>query len=222
MILSCVKRTNTKNTITKYTNTQIQHKTKCQKDPTWSIFLKRELFKDIKNYIPIKYKLEYLSFAQLYEVQSNKGSSMTIITFGGLCRPHLPLCNIVISQIPQPTCYWKWVGFKIPLKQHNFTLRASRAFNKTSTANSGVRHRLLRRLAPPVSAFISSTHPLHPDPLHPPPLHPDPLHTHPLHPHPLHAHPLHPHQRGCNEDATRMQRGCNEDQDATRFKISRT
>ena len=29
------------------------------------------------------------------------------------------------SQVPQPTCYWKWVGFPIPLKQANLTLRAS-------------------------------------------------------------------------------------------------
>ena len=44
----------------KYTNTQIQHMTKCQKDPACAIFLKRGLFKDIKNYIPVcqthKYK----------------------------------------------------------------------------------------------------------------------------------------------------------------------
>ena len=33
----------------KYTNTQIQHMTKCQKDPTCGIFLKRGLFIDIKN-----------------------------------------------------------------------------------------------------------------------------------------------------------------------------
>merc|ERR1711974_404616 len=54
------KNTNTKNTNTKYTNTQIQHMTKCQKDPVCAIFLKRGLFKDIKNYIPVcqthKYK----------------------------------------------------------------------------------------------------------------------------------------------------------------------
>ena len=31
----------------KYTNTQIQHITKCQKDPTCAIFLKRRLFKDV-------------------------------------------------------------------------------------------------------------------------------------------------------------------------------
>merc|ERR1711974_93593 len=45
----------------KYTNTQIQHMTKCQIDPTCGIFLKRGLFKDIKNYIPTcrthKYKI---------------------------------------------------------------------------------------------------------------------------------------------------------------------
>merc|ERR1712208_137147 len=54
------KNTNTKNTNTKYTNTQIQHMTKCQKDPACGIFLKRGLFKDFKNYIPMcrthKYK----------------------------------------------------------------------------------------------------------------------------------------------------------------------
>ena len=33
----------------KYANTQIQHMTKCQKDTTGGIFLKRGLFKDIKN-----------------------------------------------------------------------------------------------------------------------------------------------------------------------------
>ena len=42
-----------KNTTTKYTNTQVQHTKKCQKDPTYGIFLKRKLFKDIKNYIPL-------------------------------------------------------------------------------------------------------------------------------------------------------------------------
>ena len=41
---------------------------KCQKDPTCGIFLKRGLFKGVKNYIHIQHKLENLSFAQLYEV----------------------------------------------------------------------------------------------------------------------------------------------------------
>ena len=46
--------------IQKYTNTQIQHMTKCQKDPICGIFLKRGLFKGFKNYISMcqtrKYK----------------------------------------------------------------------------------------------------------------------------------------------------------------------
>ena len=41
-------------------------------------------------------------------------------SFSNCCSPRLPL-----SQVPQPTCYWKWVGFPIPLKQANLTLRAS-------------------------------------------------------------------------------------------------
>ena len=53
MIFPCVKSANTKIQIQKYTNTQIQHKTKCQKDPTCGIFLKRGLFKYIKNDIPM-------------------------------------------------------------------------------------------------------------------------------------------------------------------------
>ena len=67
IIFPCAKRINTKIQI-QYT--QIQHMTKCQKDPTCGIFLKRGLFKEIKNYISIQYKLEHLSFAQLYEVQA--------------------------------------------------------------------------------------------------------------------------------------------------------
>ena len=43
----------------KYTNTQIHHMTRCQKDPTCGIFLKRELFKDIKNDIPISQTRKY-------------------------------------------------------------------------------------------------------------------------------------------------------------------
>ena len=59
MIFPCVKSANTKIQIQKYTNTQIQHKTKCQKDPTYGIFLKRGLFKYIKNYIPMWQKRKY-------------------------------------------------------------------------------------------------------------------------------------------------------------------
>ena len=44
---------NTNTQIHKHTNTQIQHMTKCQKNPTCGISLKRGLFKDIKNYVPM-------------------------------------------------------------------------------------------------------------------------------------------------------------------------
>ena len=60
MIFPCVKLKNTQIQIHKYTNTQIQRITKCRKDPTNGIFLKRGLFKGIKNYITMcqthKYK----------------------------------------------------------------------------------------------------------------------------------------------------------------------
>ena len=55
MIFPCVKQYKIQ-----IQNTQIQHITKCQKHPTYGIFLKRGLFKDITNDIPIcqtgKYK----------------------------------------------------------------------------------------------------------------------------------------------------------------------
>ena len=65
MTFLCVKLANTKIQMqkiknTKYTSTQIHHMTKCQKDPACGIFLKRGLFRDFKNYIPMcrthKYK----------------------------------------------------------------------------------------------------------------------------------------------------------------------
>ena len=30
-----------------------------------------------------------------------------------------------LSQVPQPTCYWKWVGVSMPLRADNFSLRPS-------------------------------------------------------------------------------------------------
>ena len=50
---------NTNTQIHKHTNTQIQHITKCQKDPPCGIFLKRGLFKDVKNDIPMCQKRKY-------------------------------------------------------------------------------------------------------------------------------------------------------------------
>ena len=54
MIFPCVKHANTK-----YTNTQMQHMTKGQKDPRCGIFLKWGLFKDIKNHIPMSQTRKY-------------------------------------------------------------------------------------------------------------------------------------------------------------------
>ena len=53
-----------KNPITqihKYTNTQIRHIAKCQKDPTCGIFLKRGLFKGIKNDTPMGQMRKYIN-----------------------------------------------------------------------------------------------------------------------------------------------------------------
>jgi len=67
MILPCVNHANTKKIhIHKYTNTQIQHMTKCQKDPTCGIFLKRGMFKDIKNDIPMCQTRKYKIHIQKY------------------------------------------------------------------------------------------------------------------------------------------------------------
>ena len=41
---------------------------------------------------------------------------------------HWEYGTLLPSQVPQPTCYWKWVGVPIPLKQDNFTSEASWAF----------------------------------------------------------------------------------------------
>ena len=46
-----IKTDITKCLIHKYTNTQIQHVTECQKDQTCGIFLKKGLFRGTKNYI---------------------------------------------------------------------------------------------------------------------------------------------------------------------------
>ena len=45
----------------KYTNTRIQHMEKCQKDPTCGVFLKRGLFKSLKNDITICQTNKYIN-----------------------------------------------------------------------------------------------------------------------------------------------------------------
>merc|ERR1711981_136084 len=62
----------------KYTNIQIQHITKYQKDPTCGIFLKRGLFKDIKNDISTcrtcKYKNTNIQIHKYTNTQIHKYS----------------------------------------------------------------------------------------------------------------------------------------------------
>ena len=53
MIFTCLKRTNTKIQIHKYANKEIRQMTKCHQDPSCGAFLKKELLRGIKNYIPI-------------------------------------------------------------------------------------------------------------------------------------------------------------------------
>ena len=59
MIFPLIKHANTKIQIHKYTNTQIQHMTKYQKAPTCCIFLKRGVFKDIKNDVSMNQTCKY-------------------------------------------------------------------------------------------------------------------------------------------------------------------
>ena len=80
MTFPCVKHANTKIQIQ---NSQIQHMTKCQKDPTCGIFLKRGLFKDIKNDIPMcqtrkykKYKYKIHKYTNTPYDEVPKGPNM--------------------------------------------------------------------------------------------------------------------------------------------------
>ena len=56
MIFPCANLANTQIQIHKYTNTAYQQ---CRKDPSCGIFLKRGLFKDIKNDIPVCQTCKY-------------------------------------------------------------------------------------------------------------------------------------------------------------------
>merc|ERR1712212_1354732 len=75
----------------KYTNTQIQHMTKCQKDPTCGIFLKRGLFKDIKNDISMcrihKYKNTKTQIQHMTKCQ--KDPTCRIFLKRGFSEPYM-------------------------------------------------------------------------------------------------------------------------------------
>jgi len=86
LILPSVSCANTQIHKYKYTNTQIQHMTKCQKDPTGGIFLKRGLFKDIKNYIPMCWTHDY----------KNTNTNYTNTAFAKV--PERPKCGIFLKR----------------------------------------------------------------------------------------------------------------------------
>merc|ERR1711989_23259 len=83
LILPSVSYSNTQIQIHKYTNTQIQHITKCQKDPTRGIFLKRGLFRGIKNDI-------HMCQTRKYKNTNTQIHKYTNTTYGTLSeRPNM-------------------------------------------------------------------------------------------------------------------------------------
>ena len=44
--------------------------------------------------------------------------------------------DVLASQLPQPTCSWKWVGWQNPFRQSNLTLAASSAYNSCRTSKN--------------------------------------------------------------------------------------
>ena len=78
--------------IHKFTNTAYD---KVPKRPNmWQIF-ERGLFKGIKNYIPIHYKLEHLSFAELYEVLLSNGHWKILTRAYHFKKNHYKISNYV-------------------------------------------------------------------------------------------------------------------------------
>jgi len=94
MIFPCVKCANTKIQIHKYKNTQIQHMTKCQIDPRCGIFLKRGLFRSIKNDIHMcqthKFKITNTQI-QIHKYKNTQIQRMT------KCQIH-PTCGIFLKR----------------------------------------------------------------------------------------------------------------------------
>ena len=70
---------NTNTQIHKHTNTQIQHITKCQKNPPCGIFLKRGLFKDVKNDIPMCQKRKYKKYTNT-QIQQHTNTQIQHMT----------------------------------------------------------------------------------------------------------------------------------------------
>ena len=115
MTFPFVERTYTKNT-----NTRIQHMTKCQKDPTCGIFLKRGLFKDMKK------GYSCLSNAKMQKIQIHKYTNAQI--------QHMTKCQ------KDPTCgiflkrgLFKDIKNYIPICQ-------TRKYKKYKDTNTQIQH----------------------------------------------------------------------------------
>merc|ERR1712055_541711 len=95
--------------------TQIQHMTKCQKDTTCGIFLKRGLFKDIKNDIPMcrthKYKNTKTQIQHMTKCQKD------------------PTCGIFLKR-----------GFSEPYMYHLCIVSASSAHHQRIISASSAHH----------------------------------------------------------------------------------
>merc|ERR1712212_84890 len=108
---------NTQIQIHKYTNTQIQHMKKCQKDPTCGIFLKRGLFKDIKNNIPMCRTQKYTNTQIQHMMKCQKDQTCGIFLKRGLfkdikkiilmCRTHkYKITNTAYDKVPERHNMW--------------------------------------------------------------------------------------------------------------------
>ena len=101
MILSCVKRANTQIQIHKYTNTAYDE---VPEVPTCGIFLKRGLFKDIKDYIPMcrthKYintNTKYTNTQTQHMTKCKKDPTCGIFLKRGLfknIKNYIPMCQM--------------------------------------------------------------------------------------------------------------------------------
>ena len=82
----------------KYTNTQIQHMTKCLKDPTCGIlFLKRGLFKDIKNHIQLLSVLEIHDIYKIYDIYEIHDICDIYDIYDSVCLLLVSFCQSVCS-----------------------------------------------------------------------------------------------------------------------------
>merc|ERR1711917_209371 len=99
IIFLFVERANTQIQIHKYTNTQIQHMMKYQKDPISGIFLKRGLFKGIKIITPMCQTCKYTNTNTQIEhiTKCQKDPTCSIFLKKGLfkgIKNYIPMCQM--------------------------------------------------------------------------------------------------------------------------------